>query len=598
MENASVYVNGKLIGTHPYGYTSFRYDVTSAVTFGGENVVAIKTDTSRQPAERFYKGAGIYREVRLVTTNAVQIDQYGLYVSSSSVSTSSATVKVQVTVINKGSSSASVGITGTLTDPSGTALSPVSGTAQTVAAGARATITFNIAVSNPKLWDLSNPNLYNLAASVTVGGTVTDTSTTTVGIRSLTFSASTGMALNGKSVKFQGVCLHQDYHSLGMAAPKRAMQRRLSQLKTLGVNAIRTSHDPPSPAFLDLTDKMGFLVLDEFFDVWVGHKYSDVGDYATYFNTAASSTTGTPPVPDNSSPKWYEVDVTSVVSRDRNHPSIALYSTGNEIRDSISVRTPLLTRMKAIVNSLDPGRLVTQALFQPSTAGDIAGATRTIVDVFGANYRTAEVLQAMALSPARAGLITEIGTPVSGWTDVANNAALTGLFLWTGADHLGEANGLWPIVGASPGIIDAVGTVKAIGYSWQTTWNAPKTSPPTTGSTASKIVLTAERSSVTTDVNDIVYIKATIADTSNNVVSGSSASITFSVSGPGVIVAVDSGNQSNESFRGNVRKAYQGVAFVLVRATGAGTISVSATSSGLTGGSASVSGSTGVPVFP
>ncbi|OXM59772.1 glycoside hydrolase family 2 TIM barrel-domain containing protein, partial [Amycolatopsis vastitatis] len=469
--------------------------------------------------------------------------------------------------------------------------------AKTIAAGASATFAYDVAVSNPRLWDLTNPNLYSLATNVLVGGTAVDDDITSVGIRTLTFTASTGMSLNGKSVKFQGVALHQDFHGLGMAAPQRAMQRRLAQLKALGVNAIRTAHDPPSPAFLELTDRMGFLVLDEFFDVWTQHKYSDVGDYATYFNRTASSPTGTPAVPGASgSVPWYQVDATSVVMRDRNHPSVAMWSTGNEIRDSIATRTPLLTRMVSIAHALD-GCPVTQALFRPGDSGDVTGATRTIVDVFGGNYRPDEVIQAAKTSPARPGLFTEMGTDTSAWTTVRNNAVVTGMFIWVGVDYLGEADGGWPVAGSTAGLMDAMGTVRSIGYSWQRTWGAPTTSPPATGTTASKVVLSPDHSTVSTDVDDVSYVKATVADSSGRVVTGSSAAVTFSISGSGVLVAVDSGSPVQETFRGSVRKAYQGVAYGLVRATGAGTITVTASSGGLTLGTTTLTGTT-APFVP
>ncbi|MFB9611788.1 glycoside hydrolase family 2 protein, partial [Kutzneria kofuensis] len=253
MANASVYVNGKLIGTHPYGYTSFRYDITAAANLGADNVIAVKTDTSQQPASRYYTGAGIYRDVRLIATDPVHVDQWATYVTTPNATG----VHAQTTVVNSGSSAASVSVQGVLTDPNGAALSPVTTSAKTIAAGGSATFSYDVPVSNPKLWDLTNPNLYSLATNVIVGGTAVDDDITPVGIRTLTFSASAGMKLNGKSVKFQGVALHQDFHGLGMAAPQRAMQRRLAELKALGVNAIRTAHDPPSPAFLELTDRMG-----------------------------------------------------------------------------------------------------------------------------------------------------------------------------------------------------------------------------------------------------------------------------------------------------------------------------------------------------
>ena len=599
MANASVYINGTLIGTHPYGYTSFRYDITAAARFGGaDNVVAVKTDTSAQPASRYYTGAGIYRDVRLIATDPVHVDQWATRVTTPNATGSAATVHAETTVVNNGGAAASVSVQGVLSDPGGAALPAVTTAAKTIAAGASATFAYDVPVSNPKLWDLTNPNLYSLATNVLAGGTAVDDDITPVGIRTLTFAASTGMSLNGKSVKFQGVALHQDFHGLGMAVPQRAVQRRLAQLKALGVNAIRTAHDPPSPAFLELTDRMGFLVLDEFFDVWTQHKYSDVGDYATYFNRTASSPTGTPAVPGaTGSVPWYQVDATSVVLRDRNHPSVAMWSTGNEIRDSLATRTPLLTRMVSIAHALDPGRPVTQALFRPADSGDVTGATRTTVDVFGGNYRPDEVIRAMQMSPARPGLFTEMGTDTSAWTTVKNNAGVTGLFVWTGAAYLGEADGLWPRGESDFGLLDGVGTVRPIGYSWQRAWGAPATSPPPTGTTASQVVLTPDHSTVSTDLDDVSYVKATVADSSGRVVTGSSAAITFSISGPGVLVAVDSGSPAQETFRGSVRKAYQGVAYALVRATGAGTVTVTASAGGLRLGTTTLTGTT-APFVP
>jgi beta-galactosidase len=599
MANASVYVNGTLIGTHPNGYTGFRYDITGAVKAGGaDNVIAVRTDTGQQPASRYYTGAGIYRDVRLVTTDPVHVDQWATYVTTPNVSSSAATVHAQTTVVNGGTTAASVSVQGVLSDPGGTALPAVTTAAKTVAAGASATFGFDIAVGNPKLWDLKTPNMYTLATGVRVGGTVVDDDITPVGIRSLTFSPTGGMSLNGHGVKLQGVALHQDHHALGMAAPQRAVQRRLAQLKALGVNAIRTAHEPPGPAFLELTDRMGFLVLDEFFDTWTQHKYTDAGDYATYFNRTASSPTGTPAVPGASGPvPWYQVDTTGIVMRDRDHPSVVMWSAGNEIRDPLSTREPLLSRMVAISHALDPARPVTQALFRPGDSGDVTGATRTTLDVFGGNYRPDDVLKAMSISPARPGLLTEMGTDTSAWTTVKNNPGLIGEFLWTGADYLGEADGLWPTVGSSSGLMDAVGTVRPIGYSWQSTWGAPRTSPPPTGTTAGQVLLKPDHSTVSTDVNDISYVKATVADSSGRVVTSSSTPVTFGISGPGVIVAVDSGSQTQESFRGSVRKAYQGVAYALVRATGPGTITVTARAGGLTLGTTTLTGTT-APFVP
>jgi beta-galactosidase len=598
MANSTVYVNGTQIGNQPCGYTSFRYDITSNVKFGtADNVIAVKTDTSLQPSSRFYAGAGIYRHVRLIATNAVHFDQWATYVNTPAPTTTAATVKVTTTVVNSGKASASVSLQGIVSDPSGKALAPVSAAAQTIAAGASANFAFDVPVANPQLWDLKTPNMYQLLTNVQVGSATVDDDVTPFGIREIKFNA--GMTINGKSVKFQGAALHQDYHGLGMAAPQRAIQRRLAQLKALGVNAIRTAHDPPNPDFLEVADRMGMLVLDEFFDTWVAHKYSDTGDFATYFSKTATAPTGAPAVPGIATgATWYQVVVAGAVARDRNHPSVALYSTGNEIRDSISTRTPILTKMVAIIKALDPNRGVTQGLFQPKDNGDVAGATKTLLDVFGGNYRTAEVIEAMAGSPTKSGLLTEMGTETTTWSTITANPGLTGLFMWTGSDYLGEAPDEWPgTQGYGPatarGLIDEMGTVRPIGYEWQKIWGVPATTPPATGTTASKVVLTADHATLLTDLNDISFIKATIADAAGNVVTSSSAPVTFAIAGPGKIVAVDSGNRIQETFRGDTRNAFLGLAFALVQATGPGTITVTAKSGSLTSGSATVTASEG-----
>jgi beta-galactosidase len=596
MANSTVYVNGTQIGNQPCGYTSFRYDITSNVKFGtADNVIAVKTDTSLQPSSRFYAGAGIYRHVRLLATNPVHIDQWATYVSTPAPTTTAATVKVTTTVVNSGSASASVSVQGIVSDPSGKALAPVSAAAQTIAAGASANFAFDVPVSNPQLWDLKTPNMYQLVTNVQVGGATVDDDVTPFGIREIKYNA--GLTVNGKSVKFQGAALHQDHHGLGMAAPQRAMQRRLAHLKSIGINAIRTAHDPPSPDFLDLTDRMGLLVMDEFFDSWVAHKYTDTGDFATYFSKAASAPTGQPAVPGTATgATWYQVVVTSIVSRDRNHPSIALYSTGNEIRDDITTRTPILTKMIAIAKALDPNRAVTQALFQPAP-DDTTGATVTLLDVFGANYRTSDVISAMASSPTKSGLLTEMGTETSTWAIIQANPGLTGLFMWLGADYLGEAPNEWPgTQGYGPatarGLMDAMGTMRQIGYDWAKIWGVTAT-PPATGTTASKVVLTADHTTLLTDLNDISFIKATIADSAGNVVTSSNDPVTFAITGPGTIVAVDSGNRIQETFRGNTRNAFLGLSFALVQATGPGTITVTAKSGSLTSGSATVTATDG-----
>lgn len=597
MENATIYVNGTQLGQHPYGYVSFRYDMTANVKFGtADNVIAVKTDTTVQPAERYYTGAGIYRHARILVTNPVHVDQYATYVTTPAPTAASATVKVTTSVVNSGAAPQMVTVQGLVSDPSGEPLPAVVTPAQSIAAGAAATFTFSVPVTNPKLWDPTAPNMYSLLTSVQVGGTPVDDDVTPFGIREVVFNA--GMTINGKSFKFQGVAIHQDYHGLGAAPPQRAVQRRLAQLKALGVNAIRIAHNPPSPDFLELTDRMGFLVLDEFTDMWTIPRYTDVGDYSAYFLKPATTPTGMPAVPGVATgAAWWQVDLTGWLMRDRNHPSVVMHSMGNEIRESIATRTPLLTKMIAISHAIDATRTVTQALFDPGTAGDVGGATNTLLDVWGNNYNLANCLQAMTSAPTKSGVLTEMTTPTSTWASVTSNPGLLGEFLWTGVEYLGEAPLLWPIIGgggtANMALQDALGAVRPTGQAWQRVWGVPVTANPPTGTAATQVILRADHATITNDVNDIAYVKAVISDASGAVIAASAAPVTFGITGPGTIVAVDSGSMVHETFRGTVRNAFNGVAYALVQATGPGAITVTASAMGLTAGRATLTGTAG-----
>jgi beta-galactosidase len=606
MANSDVYVNGTHLGHHPYGYVSFRYDITASVLLGAaDNVISVKTDTTLQPAERFYAGAGIYRHVRVIAANPVHVDQYATYVTTPAPTTTAATVHVTTTVVNSGTTAASVTVSGVVTDPSGTSLAPVRTAAQSIAASASAAFTFDVPVANPRLWDLAAPNMYQLVTTVDVGAVAVDDDVTPFGIRQITFNG--GLTVNGKAVRLQGAANHQDFHGLGMAPPQRAVQRRLAQLKALGVNAIRTAHDPPSPDFLDLTDRMGILVLDEFADVWTAHKYTDVGDYAAYFNTTATAPTGLPAVPaasgaTSANATWWQVDFTGWIMRDRNHPSVVLYGMGNEIHDAVATRTPILTKMVAMSHALDPSRDVTQALLDPATSGDVApGATNALLDVWGDNYDVPTCVSALANAPTKSGVLTEMTMTTSTWTTVLANPGFVGEFVWTGVDYLGEALtstgdplGAYPTVGnAGNALMDELGNPNPNGYAWQPIWGVPKTTPPATGTTATKVVLVADHTTVSTDGNDVSFVKATIADAAGNVVTTADNPVTFSIAGPGTIIAVDSASMTAETFRGNVRSAYKGVAFAIVQATGAGAITVTAQAANLTGGSATVTATAG-----
>ena len=588
MGNSTVYVNGTQIGNHPYGWVSFRYDITANVKFGTtDNVIAVKCDTSKQPASRYYAGAGIYRHVRLLATNPVHVDQWATFVQTPSPTTTSATVHVQTSVVNSGTTSQSVTLQGIVSGPDGTQAGTGSAAAATIAGGASASFTFDVTVANPKLWDLQNPNMYSLLTNVQVGGTTVDDDLTPFGIRSLVFN--NGLTLNGKSIKLQGTANHQDYHGLGLAAPQRVIQRRIAQLKTIGSNAWRTAHDPPSPDFLDMTDRMGMLVLDEFTDVWGAHKYSDSGDYALYFNQPSTTPTGMPALPAAATgTKWWEVDFTGWIMRDRNHPSVAVYSTGNEIHDGIGTRTPILTEMQKIAHALDSSRNITQALLDPSTAGDTTGATDSLLDVWGTNYDVATCVSMLPKTSTKSGMMTEEHMEISVWATVMSTPGLTGEFIWTGSEYLGEVNGMTTQVGGGApngALMDEMGAINSQGNTWQKEWGVPTTTFAS-GAAAGKVTVTADHSTLVTDNNDAVFFQAAIP-------SADGTPITFSIAGPGTIIAVDSGSMGLETFRGNTRNSFKGVAYAIVQATDAGTITVTASATGLTSGSASVTASVG-----
>jgi beta-galactosidase len=594
MENSDVYINGTHLGHHPYGYVGLRYDMTASVKFGtADNVIAVECDTATQPAERFYAGAGIYRHVRVLVTDPVHVDQWATFVQVPSPTAASATVNVQTSVVNSGTTSESVTVQGILSGPpngAGAALPAVTTAAQTIAAGASAKFTFTVPVTNPALWDLQTPNMYQLVTHVQVAGATVDDDVTPFGIRDLAFNG--GLTLNGKAIKLQGIANHQDLHGLGMAAPQRAMQRRLAALKSIGVNAFRTAHDPPSPDFLDLTDRMGILVLDEFTDVWTEHKYADVGDYSAYFNEASTTPTGMPALPSAAKgTKWWEVDFSGYIMRDRNHPSVAIYSMGNEIHDSITVRTPILTEMVAISHELDPpatgGHYDTQALLNPATSGDYPGTmTSSLLDVWGDNYDVNTCVKALTQVSTKSGVMTEEGTELGTWGTVMSTPGLMGEFIWTGTAYLGEANLAWPQIGsAGGGLLDALGNVQAAGTQWQKEWGAagPKAAPGPG--------LSVDHATIVTDLNgmgsnDIAFVRATVGGTG-------ATPVTFAITGPGTIVAVDSASMTNETFRGLTRNAYNGSAYALVQATGAGTITVTATGTGLTNASVTITATEG-----
>jgi beta-galactosidase len=450
MANSDVWINGEHLGKRPYGYVSFRYEMTGKLK--PENVLAVRCDNSAQPASRWYAGAGIYRNVRLVVTDPVHIDQWGTFVTTPKATAAAATVHVASSVVNQSGKERTVAMQVVLVDPRGKAIATRRTKPIAVAAGKAAGFEEAIEVGKPELWDLGHPAMYKLVATVVEGENALDLESTPFGIRDAHFDAATGFWLNGRNFKLKGVCLHQEVGGLGIAVPDRAWERRIASLQQLGVNAIRTAHNPPSPSFLDICDRMGVLVMDELFDQWTVAK--NPYDYHLYFR------------------EWSKIDVRDTVKRDRNHPSVILYSAGNEIRD-----TPKQEMAKEILRGLvdtfhefDPSRPVTQALFRPNASRDYDDGLADMLDVIGQNYRENEILKAHEDKPSRKIVGTENGHDRSIWLALRDHPAYAGQFLWTGTDYLGESR-QWPIVGAGSGLLDRTGAIKPAGLERASWWS-------------------------------------------------------------------------------------------------------------------------------
>ena len=454
LANSDVWINGFHLGRRPNGYVSFRYELTGHLNFGKTpNLIAVRADNSGQPASRWYAGAGIYRHVRMTMTNSLHIDQWGTFVSTPEVSADKATVSVQTTVVNQSETAREVLLQISVLGPDGRKLQSATTKPAGVSGNSSTLFTQNLVIRKPQRWDLDHPAIHQLAVKVIGAGSILDEETVPFGIREFRFEPATGFWLNGRNFKIKGVCLHHDGGAFGAAVPLRVWERRLEILKRLGVNAIRTAHNPPAPEFLDLTDRMGFLVMDEMFDSWTVAK--NPYDYHLYFN------------------EWSKIDTRDIVRRDRNHPSIVVYSSGNEIRD-----TPKADLAKAILKGLvdvfhenDPTRPVSQGLFRPNVSRDYDNGLADLLDVVGQNYRENEILAAHRQKPTRKILGTENTHDRNAWLALRDNAPYAGQFLWSGIDYLGESRA-WPGIGFPFGLLDRVGNPRPRAFERQSWWSA------------------------------------------------------------------------------------------------------------------------------
>jgi len=453
MANSDVWINGFHLGKWPYGYSSFSYDLSQHLNYGkGEtNIMSVRADNTNQPASRYYAGAGIYRHVRLVMTNPVHIEQWGVYANVTQITEKKAFLSLQTTIVNESSASASVILETTILDPSGKIVKSQESKGN-IPAGQSIMIEQSLEVADPKLWDLSNPNLYKAVSRIRSSKNLIDDQENIFGVRESKFEAETGYWLNGRNIKIKGVCLHHDGGGLGSAVPLRVWERRLELLKEVGVNAIRTAHNPFAPEFYDLCDRMGFLVMDETFDTWTVAKPNGEKGYNQFFN------------------EWWEKDTRNMVLRDRNHPSVILYSVGNEIRDNLNDSTGFkkYKDQQDLIHLLDPGRPVTMALFRPGVSKVYTNGFVETMDIVGQNYRESELVALHMDKPGLKLIGTENGHGLTEWLILRDNPFISGQFLWTGIDYLGEA--LWPAISWDKALFDRTGGWKQLSYQRQSWW--------------------------------------------------------------------------------------------------------------------------------
>ena len=454
MQNCDVWINGLHLGHRPNGYVSFRYDLPVSmlsIGSGTNNVLTVCADTSAQPASRWYAGAGIYRHVRLVVTDPVQLAADGVFVRTPLVSATEATVRIETAVTNAAATPCEISLQTSLLTTDGEPVGDLE-SSLTIEAGAAAIVDQQISFPNPQLWNLEAPRLYRAVSKLRAAGQTADEQTTIFGIRDAHFEADTGFWLNGRNFKLKGVCLHADGGAFGAAVPLSIWESRLKSLKALGVNAVRTAHNPPAPEFLDLCDRLGLLVMDEFFDCWTVAK--NPYDYHLYFND------------------WSQRDERDTILRDRNHPCLVLYSVGNEIRDTPQAEPAkrILTGLVAVAHAADPTRPVTQALFRPNISHDYEDGLADLLDVIGQNYRENELLAAHEQMPSRKILGTENTQARQPWVALRDHPPYAGQFLWTGIDYLGESR-RWPIVGHGSGLLDRTGAIRPLARERQSWWS-------------------------------------------------------------------------------------------------------------------------------
>jgi len=442
--NSDVWVNGKHIGNHPYGYTSFYYNISPYLNpVGQTNTIAVQVKNEGKTA-RWYSGSGIYRHTWLTLVNPLHIGVWGVNVKTPVISENSATVNVSTTLVNSGKENKDVTVKVEIIDPSG----KVVGNSESKAAvfpNAKDDIELNVSISNPTLWSIENPKLYSAKVTILDNNNESDFTKTSFGIRTIKIDAINGLTINGKTVKLKGGCFHHDNGPLGAASIDRAEERKMEIFKNAGYNAIRCSHNPPSPYLLHVCDSLGILVINEIFDNWEKPKVSP-DDYSKSFK------------------EWWQKDLEQMILRDRNHPSVVMWSIGNEISEALDTAGIRIAKnLTDEVRRLDLSRLVTEgfndfaAMRGQKSRWDESHPHMDMLDVVGYNYMYKRYEEDHIKYPNRVMVATEFMPlyALDNWKMVEKLSYVIGNFAWVVMDYLGEAgvglSRLVPDVAEKPG---------------------------------------------------------------------------------------------------------------------------------------------------
>ena len=499
MANSQVYVNGELVGERPFGYIGFQYDISQYLKPAGKtNVIAVKVAPENYAA-RWYSGSGIYRNTWIAFNNPIHIEAWSTQISTPDIDNNKASVAINTNIVNQGNSK-EVEVEFSIVDAQG---QQVAKTIQVISSKAKQTakVSAELSLKNPRRWDINDPYRYQVITKIIDNGELIDSDTQPLGVRTLEFKADDGFWLNGRRVEIQGVCLHHDNGPMGAVANTRAIERKLEIMQAMGVNAVRTSHNPPSPELVELADKMGILLQVEAFDTWKKAKHTVVNGYHKHYQ------------------EWSERDLTDMVKIHRNNPSIIMWSIGNEIYEQkIKDGWKYAKRLTDIVKKADPTRLVTAGLsdYPAFLNSKIADE----IDIIGLNYKATEYADIIKIYPGKPILGSETSSVVSTrgeyqfpvkplekhpskyvssydlytpywayipdieWDELDKNPAVMGEFIWTGFDYLGEPtpyggrdhgdkfywNADWPARSSSFGAVDLAGFAKDRFYLYQSRW--------------------------------------------------------------------------------------------------------------------------------